>query len=625
MRRITCLLAVLATSGTAAAQHARYAREQPSPTENERSDRVKPPPPVAATSSGKPALDVEAVLSIDSLRTPVRAEQEQILAQLIAQTPDSDAEEKASYYFRLGELYAKQQRLFRIKAAELMAQPHQTPALQQQARAASESAKNYLLKAVKVYKGLTDNEAFRDYPQLDKALFFYAYTLHGGRYMKEARAVYDKLLENYPSSTFVPEAHLAFADYYFDSGQLADAEARYKMVLEFPRSHAYWYATYKLGWIRLQLGNTQDALTAFGKVIAGTRTDPKQALLYQAARGDFASAYAKGGIAGKSDAPHEAFADLAADMALASGSYDRAIAMYRSLLARHKSDPRACTWQYDIARATLALPSATPAMQATEIEALVRAFASQREPDDECRANADAVSAEIAAAWHVEWTRTKDPATLKRAAQLYAAHAAAFPTDASANESYGEVLWTLANAEGDAKARSALWQRSAEAFSRVGNVDAARSAVLAWMNALDVVVPGDAKVELGKLPGKRPREVALGGRDAALVAALASYLKLAGDMDDEQLPVMRLAVAMVLRKHRMYAAATTALDELLAKHPDDPHAELAANLLLDSMVRGRQLDVLDDTIEAIAADTAFTTGKPALQRTLQQLRAHAAR
>ena len=134
MRRITCLLALLASSGTAAAQHARYAREQPGPTENELSARVKPPPPLDSKSSGKPAVDMEAVLSIESLRTPVRAEQEQILAQLIADTPDTEVEEKSDYYFRLGELYAKQQRFYRIRAAELMAQPNQTSVIQSQAK-----------------------------------------------------------------------------------------------------------------------------------------------------------------------------------------------------------------------------------------------------------------------------------------------------------------------------------------------------------------------------------------------------------------------------------------------------------------------------------------------------------
>ena len=123
-----------------------------------------------------------------------------------------------------------------------------------------------MLKAVKTYKGLTDNDAFRNYPKMDMALFYYGYTLQGGKYMKEARAVYDKLLKNYPNSKYVPEAHLAFADYYFEQGQLADAEARYKKVLKFPKSTAYWYAMYKMGWIHLNQQRFQEALETFFQV-----------------------------------------------------------------------------------------------------------------------------------------------------------------------------------------------------------------------------------------------------------------------------------------------------------------------------------------------------------------------
>ena len=58
------------------------------------------------------------MLSIEGLVWNIRNEQEAILAKLIDSTPDSEVEEKSDYYFRLGELYAKQQRLFRLKAAE---------------------------------------------------------------------------------------------------------------------------------------------------------------------------------------------------------------------------------------------------------------------------------------------------------------------------------------------------------------------------------------------------------------------------------------------------------------------------------------------------------------------------
>ncbi len=76
--------------------------------------------------------------------------------------------------------------------------------------------------------------------------------------MDEARKVYDKLLKNYPNSKYVPEAHLAFADYFFEGRKYANAESsRYQMVLKFPKSSAYWYAKYKMGWIHLNLQRFQ--------------------------------------------------------------------------------------------------------------------------------------------------------------------------------------------------------------------------------------------------------------------------------------------------------------------------------------------------------------------------------
>ena len=65
----------------------------------------------------------------------------------------------------------------------------------------------------------------------------------------------------------------------------------------------------------------------------------------------------------------------------------------------------------------------------------------------------------------------------------------------------------------------------------------------------------------------------------------------------------------------------TVLDQLLEHHPDDARAELAANLMLDSMIRAKRVDDLRDVVDAIAADTDFIEGKPELQKNLIALRA----
>ena len=571
---------------------------------------------VLAWASGavaKPSIDSDAVLSIDSLRGPVREEQEQILLQLIADTPDSAADEKADYYFRLGELYAKQFRFWRVKTGDPQA---------------ANKAKAYLLKTVKMYKGLTDNERFRNYPRMDTALFYYGYTLQGGAYMKEARAVYDKLLKNYPNSKFVPEAHLAFADYYFAAGQLADAEARYKVVLRFPKSHVYAYALYKLAWIGLQRQRPNDALEAFYQVLVATRGDTTQASLAQAARDDFVRTYAATGTSGRTydplarldkSAPVEVI-ELVGELAHDTGAPEREANAFETLLARNAGDPRACHWQYRVAQAALARPRATDAQKVHEIETLVHLYASQSEPDDECREQAAAMASEAAAAYQARWSKTQNLEMLRSAETLYASYVSAFPDDEEARATYAEVLWSRADRETNAKLRRRRWEHCADVFATIATLPGARSAALARMNAVDAVVPANVKVVLAKTPRRKPRELPLAPADAKLVTAIAAYAKLATVPDDE-LAQMRLVRALTLRRYRHFDEAATVLDELLAAHHDYPRAELAATLLLDSLIRADELDEARQVAAAMAADPSLIEAKRDLQRTITLVQA----
>src|SRR5882757_6880022 len=114
------ILTTLLVGGSAWAQKAKYTRNSDVKVNVTLSDRVKPIQQKPQDKSEfKPELNADQVLSIEGLVSNIRNEQEQILAQLIDSTPDTEVDEKSDYYFRLGELYAKQQRLFRLKAAEM--------------------------------------------------------------------------------------------------------------------------------------------------------------------------------------------------------------------------------------------------------------------------------------------------------------------------------------------------------------------------------------------------------------------------------------------------------------------------------------------------------------------------
>src|SRR5262245_64653137 len=115
--KLAILGAVLATSSVALAQKAKYTRNQDVKIDVKLSDRTKPIQQKAPDpKQNQPTLSADDVLSIEGLVGTIRGEQEQILSDLIQQTPDSEVEEKSDYYFRLGELYAKQQRYWRLRS-----------------------------------------------------------------------------------------------------------------------------------------------------------------------------------------------------------------------------------------------------------------------------------------------------------------------------------------------------------------------------------------------------------------------------------------------------------------------------------------------------------------------------
>jgi tetratricopeptide (TPR) repeat protein len=542
--RLAILAGILALSTTSSADIA-FPRQQP-----------PPPPPrpaqlVTPTPQSAPALDLLAVTG--ETLSPVRPEQEQILVQLIQNTADSETEEKEDYYFRLATLYATQH----IHATR------------------PDQAKAYLLKAVKTFKGLTDNDAFRNYPKMDRALFLYGYTLQSGKYMKEARAVYDKLFKNYPMSKYVPVAHLAFAEYFFDQHQLADAEARYKMVLKFPKSDAYAYALYKMGRIHMELQRFQEALETYYEVAQLT----KQPELHDAAEAGFVEAYA---MVGKPDKARAAFTRVD------RGNADKMVALYAQ---------RSCTTR---------IAGTARADVAGKLEAMV---ALGRDGGATCKANAAAMADELARAWHAEATASHSPEALAAAERAYAAYLTLPDTDDhdEMEGHYAELLWLDATLSPS----PAHWATAATAFvATPDNPDAIAAAVLAWQNALGPAPADKPDIVAALRSHARPRPLPL--FEDQVLTALEKY---AGALEDpDAIVATRLYIAAHYRKLGHPERAIGPLADIVDQYPEHASTELAASLVLDSMLRAHKLDDARVYAGDLAADGQLMTDKPALER-----------
>lgn len=610
-------------------------------------------PVLPSVKVAQPLVDLTTVISLHWTNAPVRVEQVPILEQLIATTPDSNAEEKADLLFRLAELHAAQHRYWRQKAIEAAARvevatdPTSKSKAQSEAAASAGKAKDFLLRTVKASKALVDNQAFRNYPKLDVALFGYGFTLQSGKYMKEARAIYDQLLKNFPNSKFVPEAHLVFGEYFFEAGQLTDAEARYKMVLRFPKSDVFAYAAYKLGWVQLQLQRYQEALESFFQVAQTTR-DPKQEAMHRAAVLDFVRAYAEVGKADKArpafqrvdPAMAEEMLETLAQLYLDQGKLDRAAYVHQELIKGAPRSARVCDWQYRIARGMLSMPGASNADKIREIENLARLAHTLESQaplpaahQQECRANAMAMASELARAYHNEAQKTRNPSSLDYAVRLYQAfldNFAADPQRAELAHLQAEAMWLQAALEPNDRLQRARWASAAAAFGAIAASDpkratlASRAAALAYLNGT-----ADPTLASGAVPaltqGAPAPATALPKEDQQLVDAIAQFAAAAPSPRDAELGALRFLEGNLYRRANQHDKAAAIFVGLIATHPNETFSEAAAVLAIDSLILVQKLDQMLLLADKLAADGPYLSTKPELATVVKYVRSRSMR
>jgi tetratricopeptide (TPR) repeat protein len=71
------------------------------------------------------------------------------------------------------------------------------------------------------------------------------------------------LIKKYPSSPLRLDAEQILGDYWFDKSDLKQAEEHYRAILDAPASPVHDLARYKMGWIRINQANHNEAVTFF--------------------------------------------------------------------------------------------------------------------------------------------------------------------------------------------------------------------------------------------------------------------------------------------------------------------------------------------------------------------------
>jgi tetratricopeptide (TPR) repeat protein len=573
-----------------------------------------PPPPKKETG---PAITIDQFIFQKQGQIQKLVDAQIIkMRRLIAVTQDDDPQ-KPDFHFRLAELYAEKQR-FNFSSAHQLDQkifdapPAQKAALQNQQKAYEQTQQKWLLAAVAAY---IDATKFKKYERMDEVLFKLAYLLTTVKKEDKARDYFLRLIKDYPDSKYIPDAYLAFAEYYFDKGEMDAALKFYEKVEQFPKSSVYPYAVYKKGWCYVNMGDYKTALETFVGVVrmategkVNINKNQKDALVKEAKK-DIVKAYAH---VGGPDKAWEFFQRTGGDFApkmmeaLAElyweqGKFPDSTRVYRKVISMNMDSPRICEWQNKVVRNTLS--SGSKRDQVQEIERLGAVYDKvgemkgvKKDQMEECRNAFHDTSKELALIWHKEAQRTKNSDTYALDKYVYKVFLDHFPKDKDAYDMafyYGELLWTLEN-----------WKDAAEQYTKVVEInpqgkyvkDAAYAAVLAWKNALNVddheqreLVENDR--EKMKAKGNKLEPIKIPEYQQKMISAFDTYLKYVPDA--KETVTIKYRKARIYYEYNHFEEAAPLFGDIVEKHCSDELGVYSANLWLDSLnALGKTKDVV---------------------------------
>lgn len=555
---------------------------------------------------------------------------------------------RIDYGFRLAETLAQQFRFYRSMSLEAQIKADKAKVAKDKAdqtalaKTNEDSARKALKQAVSAYQALVANPNIDKFAQGDEILFYYAYTLQQAGYPDLAGEQFKVLIKKFQGSRFVPEAYLYFADRYFESRDLANAEAFYNKVLQFPKAVVYPYALYKRGWTYYNEKRLEDAGRAFRETIKLTDGNKLYEPMNKMAKKDFVRVYAE------ADSPvnvaYQAFQSLdkteyAFTMLGFLGGYymdegkgDKAIYVYHQMIAMKPKDKLVCDWQYQIARATMS--SGTNADKVRELSNLVKLYtavkgwspAMPKENLDECYENAAGVTGELAMLWHAEGLKTLNMGTLADAESLYHVYLDNFPNAENAltmQVNYSELLWNRASMERDPKLQTQRWEAAAGEHSKVVNTkgvsevqrkDSAYATVLAWKNALAVDIT--ANVAATGISDTIPPPEPIPDKEKKMMDAFQVYLTYVTDKKDAERTSIIFFTGRLYWVHHHYDEALRYLEEIVNDHPEDEVAEFAANLLLDSLNKAQRYAEFQDWVVRMRENAALMKAHPNLRPNL---------
>ncbi|MBI3185609.1 MAG: tetratricopeptide repeat protein [Myxococcales bacterium] len=396
------------------------------------------------------------------------------LKRIIAYTVETRDErgEMPKLLFRLGELYWEESKFFFFEANRkddeyIQAMNRKDQAAMERSKAEKqellEKSKEYSRLAVEEYSKIV--QQYKDFERSDEVLYFLGHNLMEAGEDRKALVAYKRLIEKYPKSRYLSDAHLAFGEYYFNSSKgkremLEKALDSYKKAASDPSSAVYGFALYKQGWCYYNLTDCQKAMDMFksvvlyaeiaGKEVAEGGGGPKggKAGLVREARNDFVRSFARCG--GSPAEARSEFARLAskeedrwtmmknlASLYYEDGKDKEAALAFNMLIKEKPLSPEAPGFQGKIVDCVLR--AGNKRMTVEQVRRLVKVMddvvksgvgnkdEKAKKALDEARELSERTISNLAVNWHNEGKKTRDEETFGFANEVYADYLTLFP------------------------------------------------------------------------------------------------------------------------------------------------------------------------------------------------------
>lgn len=592
----------------------------------------------------------ELLASREQLRDERREEAIRLLEAFIASEP-ADAAEMPDALLRLAELRFELSRLSYVRAFGAWQE-------QPEASRGPEPTIDYRVPLALYERLITGYPTFE---RLDLVYYMKAYALLDSGRTEEALDVYRRILAQFPSSRFVPDAHFAIAeDAFTNQADFAAALVEYEAVIAFPRSELYDVSLFKSAWCLWRLGRTDQAAVRFRQVLdlgsntAGLTAEQRRRLgdLQDEALDYLIQVFTED----ESNTAQDVFGFLAgiggdryanrvlrrlADTYLSQGRNERAVEAYGLLLQMNPTVPEAPEYQRTIALAYARMGESDEVV--TALTTLASTYgptspwaAQQGDPETVERAQVRIERAvrRQALRFHEQAQRDNDRVLFEKTAQLYAVYQSHFSTSEHAYDLKfyeAEVLFhrlsrypeagvaylaaARMNPQGQ-YTRDALYN-AIGAFERVreqeinacaGTAPAATQTPQARTQpqpAQPATAPTTAPSATASATA--PRQCDETENDRRFSEAIALYVELFPD--DPDLPEILFRQGRLYYDRRIYDPAIRLFGQLIERYPQSPFAVQAGELILESFNRARDYANIETWARRLKESPAFAAAE----------------